>query len=170
VSSYTPTLTALVQARDGLPIISRDSLSALVVAETSAPGLSHIPYANKEAATVLDVLASSLPTTHLAAHGLDTVTGAQVQTVLDALSQVHVVHLACHGQQRLKDPLDSRFCLRDGPLTVSMLMQLKLPKAFFAFLSACETAQGDREQPDQSIHLAAAMLFTGFRSIVATMW
>jgi CHAT domain-containing protein len=51
-----------------------------------------------------------------------------------------------------------------------MLMQLKLPKALFAFLSACETAQGDREQPDQAIHLAAAMLFTGFRSVVATMW
>jgi CHAT domain-containing protein len=170
VSSYTPTLTALIQARDGLSAISRDALSALVVAETSPPGLPRIPYANEEAATVSNALTSSLPATHLAVHGLDTGTGAQVQTVLDAMTQAHVVHLACHGQQHLKEPLDSRFCLRDGPLTVSMLMQLKLPKAFFAFLSACETAQGDREQPDQAIHLAAAMLFTGFRSVVATIW
>jgi CHAT domain-containing protein len=170
VSSYTPTLTALIQARDGLPAISRDSLSALVVAEASAPGLARIPHASEEAATVADVFGSSLPTARLVVHGLDIDTGSRVSMVLDALTEAHIVHLACHGQQHLTKPLDSRFCLRDGPLTVSMLMQLKLPRALFAFLSACETAQGDRTQPDQAIHLAAAMLFTGFRSIVATMW
>lgn len=37
-------------------------------------------------------------------------------------------------------------------------------------LSACETATGDSEQPDQAVHLAAAMLFVGFRSVIATMW
>jgi CHAT domain-containing protein len=49
-------------------------------------------------------------------------------------------------------------------------MKLDLKDAVFAFLSACETAKGDTEQPDQAIHLAAAMLFVGFKSIVATMW
>jgi CHAT domain-containing protein len=49
-------------------------------------------------------------------------------------------------------------------------MELKLDYAFLAFLSACETAKGDNEQPDQAMHLAAAMLFSGFKSIVATMW
>jgi CHAT domain-containing protein len=40
----------------------------------------------------------------------------------------------------------------------------------FAFLSACETAKGDRSQPDQAVHLAASLLFCGFRSVIATMW
>jgi hypothetical protein len=50
------------------------------------------------------------------------------------------------------------------------LIELKLDDAFLAFLSACETAKGDKKQPDQAMHLAAAMLFSGFKSIVATMW
>jgi CHAT domain-containing protein len=62
------------------------------------------------------------------------------------------------------------FCLSDGNLTVSRLMELDLKDAYFAFLSDCETAKGDEKQPDQIIHIAAAMLFVGFRSIVGTMW
>jgi CHAT domain-containing protein len=95
---------------------------------------------------------------------------AKVHEVVAALSRAHIVHLACHGVQDQNDPLSSGFCLRDGKLTVSELMDIKLDHAFLAFLSACETAKGDKEQPDQVIHLAAAMLFCGFRSVVATMW
>ncbi|KAG9316098.1 hypothetical protein JVU11DRAFT_3772 [Chiua virens] len=40
----------------------------------------------------------------------------------------------------------------------------------FAFLSACHTAVGDRTAPDETIHLAAAMQFAGFRSVIGTMW
>jgi CHAT domain-containing protein len=83
---------------------------------------------------------------------------------------VHIAHLACHGVQDQEDPLNSGFCLGDGKLTVSNLMVIKLEHAFLAFLSACETAKGDKNLPDQAIHLAAAMLFCGFRSVVATMW
>jgi len=55
-------------------------------------------------------------------------------------------------------------------LTVLELMQLKLTRPFLSFLSACETAKGDRSQPDQVVHLAATMLFIGFKSVVGTMW
>jgi CHAT domain-containing protein len=81
-----------------------------------------------------------------------------------------MVHLACHGIQNSQDALESGFLLGDGQLTVARLMELKLDRAFFAFLSACETAKGDEGQPDQTVHLAAAMLFAGFKSLVATMW
>jgi hypothetical protein len=93
-----------------------------------------------------------------------------ITTVLDNLSRANFVHLACHGVQARKDALQSSFLLGDGELTISKIMDLKLDKPFFAYLSACETAHGDDEQPDQVMHLAAAMLFAGFRSIVATMW
>jgi CHAT domain-containing protein len=49
-------------------------------------------------------------------------------------------------------------------------MRLRLPHAVLAFLSACQTAQGSEKQPDQAVHLAASMLFCGFRSVVGTMW
>jgi CHAT domain-containing protein len=53
---------------------------------------------------------------------------------------------------------------------IAGLMELKLDNAFLAFLSACEMAKGDKEQPDQAMHLAAGMLFRGFKSVIATMW
>jgi CHAT domain-containing protein len=96
-------------------------------------------------------------------------TRASVSSVLDGVSTAHVLHLACHGHQDV-NPLDSHFALNDEPLTISSLMRLNLPHAVFAFLSACETAKGDKDQPDQAVHLAASMLFCGFKSVVATMW
>jgi CHAT domain-containing protein len=60
--------------------------------------------------------------------------------------------------------------MSDELLTVSKLMALNLPNAFLAMLSACETAKGDAAQPDQVVHLAAAMLYVGFRSVVGTLW
>jgi CHAT domain-containing protein len=55
-------------------------------------------------------------------------------------------------------------------LTISDLSKLNIKHGFLAFLSACETAQGSTDQPDQAMHLAAAMFFAGFKSVIATMW
>jgi CHAT domain-containing protein len=95
---------------------------------------------------------------------------ATVDRVTSSIPSAHVVHLACHGTQDPAAPLESGFHLSDGTLTVSKLMSLDLKHAWFAYLSACETAKGDAKQPDQGVHLAAAMLFAGFKSVVATMW
>jgi CHAT domain-containing protein len=92
-----------------------------------------------------------------------------VQSVLEQAPSAHVLHLACHGHQH-ENPLKSCFALHDDRLTISALMNLQLPHAMLAYLSACETAKGDKKQPDQAVHLAASMLFCGFRSVVATMW
>jgi CHAT domain-containing protein len=88
----------------------------------------------------------------------------------NAMEVANVVHLACHGIQDADDATCSGFCLGDGRLTIGRLMDVKLDNAFLAYLSACETAQGDMDQPDQVMHLAAAMLFAGFKSVIATMW
>jgi CHAT domain-containing protein len=86
------------------------------------------------------------------------------------MKTANIVHLACHGIQDSNDATQSGFCLGDGRLTIAKLMELKLDNPFLAFLSACETAKGDTDQPDQAMHLAAAMLFSGFKSVIATMW
>jgi CHAT domain-containing protein len=96
--------------------------------------------------------------------------GTFINGVSESFQRANMAHIACHGIQDAESALSSGFCLVDGRLTVHHLMELDLKNAFFAFLSACETAKGDKDQPDQIVHLAAAMLFIGFRSIVATMW
>lgn len=95
---------------------------------------------------------------------------ARAEDILTGIPQANIVHLASHGFQHRTDPLQSGFVMADRVLTVSELMALNLPKAFLAFLSACESAKGDEKQPDQAIHLAATMLFAGFRSVIGTMW
>lgn len=89
---------------------------------------------------------------------------------LGAIPSSNILHIASHGLQDTRDALESGFCLRDGRLTVSQLMDLNVNNAFLAFLSACETAKADPAAPDQVVHLAAAMLFAGFKSVIATMW
>lgn len=93
-----------------------------------------------------------------------------VHDVVSRLPEASFLHLACHGRQDPDNALDSGFAMRDKMMTVTQLMALKLPRAFLAFLSACDTARGDERQPDQAMHLAATMLFVGFSSVVGTMW
>lgn len=37
-------------------------------------------------------------------------------------------------------------------------------------MSACHSAKGDPTAPDEALHLAAALQFVGFRSVVGTLW
>jgi CHAT domain-containing protein len=93
-----------------------------------------------------------------------------VAGALECTKAANIMHLACHGIQDPKDATKSGFCLGDGRLSISKLMRLDIKHGFLAFLSACETAMGSKDQPDQAMHLAAAMLFVGFKSVVAAMW
>ena len=40
----------------------------------------------------------------------------------------------------------------------------------FAFLSACETAAGDENLPEESIHLAAGIMMAGYPAVIGTLW
>jgi CHAT domain-containing protein len=93
-----------------------------------------------------------------------------VGRVLSLLPDASFVHFACHGSKDLVNPLESALYLGDGDLKVSKIMQNPIQNASLAFLSACETAMGDEKVPDEAIHLAATMLFAGFRGVVGTMW
>jgi CHAT domain-containing protein len=170
VSSYTPTLSALRKARIDFVPMTRQSLvllAAAASASSTSPGLSPLGNVRSEVGHVVRLARA---TGYVEVLECGDPSAAKVHEVIAALPRAHIVHLACHGVQDQNDPLSSGFCLRDGKLTVSELMDIKLDHAFLAFLSACETAKGDKKQPDQVIHLAAAMLFCGFRSVVATMW
>jgi hypothetical protein len=148
-------------------MLLQGDISLALVAEKCAqePNLSAIPQVDVELEQVMVTTQSSQARLSYRITGSTTVEG-----VSGAIKAANVIHLACHGVQDPNNATKSGFCLGDGRLTIEYLMNLSVANPFLAFLSACETAKGDIDQPDQVMHLAAAMLFCGFRSVVATMW
>ncbi|EIN05163.1 hypothetical protein PUNSTDRAFT_75208, partial [Punctularia strigosozonata HHB-11173 SS5] len=174
VSSYIPTIGSLLAARNAYSPILKDNVQALVAAtpRSSMSQWSDLINTREEARAIRAVLPSGSmmelsPADDACIEGEN---GITAETLLKLLPQTNILHLACHGHQDLENPLQSGFILRDEKLTIERLMPVPLPRAFMAFLSACETAKGDFNQPDQVVHLAAAMFFAGFKSVIATLW
>ncbi|KAG2006718.1 hypothetical protein CC2G_014471 [Coprinopsis cinerea AmutBmut pab1-1] len=96
--------------------------------------------------------------------------------VLEELHRgVDIALFGCHGVQNLENPLESHLMLSGGKLTMTDLFQVRAEGSTgardrLAYLSACDTARGDVEQPDQAMHLVGTMMFAGFSSVVGTMW
>ena len=161
VSSYTSTLNGLLTP----PPKNPSPPKMLVVIEPNSPGAISLPCT----ATELQKIKSHVSNESLIELGTAD-SPSSIDKVLSCLSGVSMVHFACHGMQDLENPLESALLLSDGPLKVSRIMETSLSNASLAFLSACETAVGDMTVPDESIHIAAAMLFAGFHGVVGTMW
>jgi CHAT domain-containing protein len=160
ISSYTPTLTAILELSD--PIV-REDFQVLTIAQSSAPGAQPIPKTEDEVNIVQRL--------NISARALN-LTGDQatVERVREGMMESNWIHLACHGQQDPTDPMESGFLLHDEILKLSEIVRMALPKADFAFLSACQTAMGDEKLAEESVHLAAGMLLSGCRGVIATMW
>jgi CHAT domain-containing protein len=90
--------------------------------------------------------------------------------VKKAMFDSNWVHLACHGSQRQDEPTKSGLILEDGCLTLEEIIKFDLPKAEFAFLSACQTTTGEETLSDEAVHIAGGMLLAGYRGVAATMW
>jgi len=166
ISSYTPTLAALIRARQHLP---RDASIPHFVSigqgsPHNGPPLLRVTDELRDIASRVARLAPSLPFTSLSDND------ATVQQALDALDRHQWVHLACHGMPNRQKPFESSFAMRDGPLTITDIMRPRSQQPEFAFLSACHTTVGYEASPDEAIHLAAAMQFSGFRSVIGSMW
>jgi CHAT domain-containing protein len=95
---------------------------------------------------------------------------ATVEDVLNSVKDASCVHFACHGYQDRSSCLESALLMHDGPLRLSAIASNRLAQADFAFLSACHSARGSDDSPDEAMHIAAGMQAAGFRSIIATMW
>jgi CHAT domain-containing protein len=157
VSSYTPTISSLLG--DTPP--SATSFKMMVVIQPDTPGQKSLPCTLDE----LRKIEAHVPNNHM----IKLVRGS-VNEVISHLPTASIIHFACHGQQNRRNPLECALLLQDGPLKVSQIMQQPMSNASLAFLSACETAMGDENLPDEVFHLGATLLFTGFRGVVATMW
>lgn len=163
VSSYTPTLGALIRARRnrGSPSPRPPAADILVICQPETPNEERLAHARDE----LTIVQTYAPDATV----LEGDAGTQ-NAVLEGIASHSWVHLACHGHHVPTQPFLSRFALHDGPLTLMDLIQRNLPNAELAVLSACHSATVSRDFPDEALHPAACLLFAGFRGVVATMW
>jgi CHAT domain-containing protein len=165
ISSYTPTLSALIRARRPDPSNSvTEQKHFVAVGEAKAAGESELLSVGAE----LDNIGQQID-------GLATFTridGEQTCTsrVVEELGRNEWVHLACHGLPDRTQPFKSAFALHDGHFTIQQIIGCDLKNPEFAYLSACHTTVGYKESADEAIHLASAMQFAGFRSVIGTMW
>ena len=165
ISSYTPTLTALIRARRRDPSnCATTQKSFIAIGQANAAGESELLSVGAE----LDNIGQCVD-------GLATFTridGEESCTsrVVEELGKNEWVHLACHGLPDRKQPFESAFALQDGHFTIQRIIGCDLGNPEFAYLSACHTTVGDKESLDEVIHLASAMQFAGFRSVIGTMW
>ncbi|KAG1845911.1 CHAT domain-containing protein [Suillus subalutaceus] len=164
ISSYTPTLATLVRARQQ---VSRDASPQHFVAIGQGNPDEGKPL--KCVGPELAVVAQSLTPVVSSFTSLED-SDATVEGAFDALNHNQWLHLACHGMPNRQQPFESSFAMRDGPLMVKDIIRSNWQDPQFAFLSACHTTVGDEKSPDESIHLAAAMQFSGFRSVIGSMW
>jgi tetratricopeptide (TPR) repeat protein len=161
ISSYTPTLTALARARQtSEPSVVRH----LTVGMPATPRQRPLPAVPQE----MEVLARHFPPSQ-DNHQL-TGSAAIRDAVQAAITDHSWLHFACHARQHHADPDRSGFALWDGTLTINDLAAQPTQHHDLAFLSACQTATGSTRHLDEAIHLASAMQFLGYRSVIATMW
>ncbi|KZP31604.1 TPR-like protein [Athelia psychrophila] len=181
ISSYTPTLSALISARTA---INKQSL-ALGNASDSKPSLLAVihrghPPKTKDDPDQLRTVSIECKVIEKAAEkaaGPGRVCSlveadATREAVLGQLPNYPWVHFACHGLLNISHPFQSAFVLENDPLSLSDLVKARLPNADLAFLAACDsaTAGSTSATPDEALHLAAAVQFCGVRSVVGTLW
>lgn len=156
VSSYTPTLSALLLASKSSP-----PKFGRLLAVSQPAGL---PGTLREIANIKQ---------HVESDMLVWLNGQQAsaEEVLRHMNECDWIHFACHAVQDASDPTKSSFILHNGNLELATIMRRSFEHTdSFAFLSACQTATGDEKLPEEAVHLAAGMLMAGYRSVIATMW
>ncbi|KAJ7193034.1 CHAT domain-containing protein [Mycena pura] len=163
ISSYTPSLTALIEGFRPHSELQAD-LQLLAVSQPSAQGQC-------------DILGTQQEIIYIQEHAKGKVTVlplnqdmATIGNVQKGMKDSRWVHFACHGVQSTSPTESSLLLAGSSRLTVADIIQLNLPDADLAFLSACQTATGSTKLQDEAVHLTAGMLLSGYRGVIGTMW
>jgi len=158
IPSYTPTLSVLIESRKH-GSRSSEKPSILLVAQPD----EFMPAAWSEISLVrhLEATVTTLSSKR-----------ATPSAVMRNLQDHRFAHFSCQGTLEPGKPFDASFKLhRGGRLRLLEIIRSRLPSAEFAFLSACHTAELTEESiADEGLHLSAAVQYSGFRSVVGTMW
>ncbi|KAI0310885.1 CHAT domain-containing protein, partial [Amylostereum chailletii] len=160
ISSYTPTLSALLEA--GRRANNHSPTPSVLAVSQLGTGQHSLPGTVEEIAAIQMIVGN---------HGLHLDgENATKDSVLTAMENHNWIHLACHAHQDIQDPTKSAFILHNSQLDLLSIMQRSFKHTELAFLSACQTATGDEKLTEEVVHLAAGMLMAGYSSVVATMW
>lgn len=161
VSSYTPTLRALTEARQG-PQDAESQDRMLVVALPDTPGQPPLHHVTDER----DLLTTLFPRDrHTLLQGKE----ATRTRVSRELPSHRYAHFSCHGDQNLTQPLQGGLLLYDGMLTFADVITGHY-HGEYAFLSACKTATGGLKLADEVVTIASALHYTGYRHVIASSW
>ena len=165
VSSYTPTVSALLEKVKVSANRTSQSSKILLVSQPNTPDQRPIPGTTRE----IDAVCKKIGTDSCNLLRLDGAV-ATVSRVKQEMEVYKWVHLACHAIQTTHEPLRSGFFLHDGRLELLEVMKQNIPQCELAFLSACQTSTGDESLSEEVVHLAAGMLAVGYQGVVSTMW
>ncbi|MFI6372013.1 CHAT domain-containing protein [Streptomyces sp. NPDC050546] len=166
ISSYTPTLGALIHARFRPPA-APGSRKVLAVGMSRTPPsadeeLGDLPAVPRELETLRERLGDDL----LVLRDEQ----ARCDRVKTAVRHRPWAHFACHGTHDSADPTRSGIVLGDGRLSVLDVAAEPVEGAELAFLSACHTARGRVDVADEAMHVAAAFHMAGYRHVIGTLW
>ncbi|KAJ7872248.1 CHAT domain-containing protein [Mycena leptocephala] len=163
ISSYTPSLTALIQGFFPQSE-SKEDLQLLAVTQPSAEGQSYIPGTQNEIKCIKQYAKGKVPVLWL---DEDMATIGNVQK---GMKESRWVHFACHGVQSTSPTESALILAGSSQLTLSNIIERSLPNADLAFLSACQATIGSKRLQDELVHLTAGMLLAGYRGVIGTMW
>ena len=176
ISSYTPTIKALENARYRATRSHQhsegDPQSLLIVTMPSTPGETFLPGVTKEREAIKRAIES--------AYSIKELEHPDVHQVLDHMKRSQIVHFACHGAFDSMNPLDSHLLLQKSTGAVASLDKLTVKSLFtakaetqarIAYLSACSTARVDATGlADESLHVTSAFQVAGFAHVIGSLW
>ncbi|KAG1825312.1 CHAT domain-containing protein [Suillus variegatus] len=165
ISSYTPSLTALIRARAGH---DRFPSAPFVAIGQNRPAGALFTLDSVE--PELELVRRLLPPPPTVSFSKITSVDATKSRALHALRDNTWFHFACSCRRSIDEPFNSALLMRDQPLSLLDIAQMDLSLHQFAFLSSSETAVGTTSTPDEVIHLAAGLHFAGVGSVVGTLW
>ncbi|MBO3752127.1 CHAT domain-containing protein [Streptosporangiaceae bacterium NEAU-GS5] len=155
VSSYTPTLGALIAARRPAAGKKTAMFTGLrVTPERDGWTWGELPEVDTEG----EIFRRHFPDAVMLREERATLANVTVQ-----LPRTGWAHWSCHGG-------DGGINLHDATLTPALLRDLDVRGAHFAFLAACRTATPRPGVYDEAVNPAAILHLNGFRHTVATCW
>jgi tetratricopeptide (TPR) repeat protein len=162
ISSYTPTLRALLHGRD--QATPTEPPQALVVSMPTTADQSDLRGADEEARILQSHVHRSL---------ILRSEDATADRILAELPAFPWVHFACHAASDPNDPSHGHLLVHDyeqRPLTILDIARVHSHISELAFLSACETARTGLRLADESIHLASSFQLAGYAHVIGTLW
>ena len=158
IPSYTPTLSALIEScKPSMQPL--DTPSMLLVVQPDP----RMPSSFQE----MRIVQTSCPS-------VETLFRKRATSIstLEGLKHHRFAHISCYGILEMGKPFNAFFKLYEGSCLMLLdIIRSRLPTAEFPFLSACHTAEITEESiANEGLHLAAAVQYSGFQSVVGTMW